>query len=172
MTVVPGFGGQKFLESQLKKINYFDENDIIVNGNSGDFISGGHIPNSAKYWKLSANINNLINKIFDSHFNKHYSLWNELKNNKNKNVIKEEIFNQIKDYRNISTALSPHCMLELIELENRQSKYVINFQRVYDFYNIKWLLPLWNKSFLKFWCKVPLKYKINQKNRWKIRRMD
>ena len=152
-----------FAISQLKKINYFDENDIIVNGNSGDFISGGHIPNSAKYWKLSANINNLINKIFDSHFNKHYSLWNELKNNKNKNVIKEEIFNQIKDYRNISTALSPHCMLELIELENRQSKYVINFQRVYDFYNIKWLLPLWNKSFLKFWCKVPLKYKINQK---------
>ena len=26
-----------------------------------------------------------------------------------------------------------------------------------------WLLPLWNKSYIKFWEKVPVKYKLDQK---------
>lgn len=54
-------------------------------------------------------------------------------------------------------------MAEYLEFENRQTKYVVNSQRIYDFYNINWLLPLWNKSFIKFWEEVPMQYKINQK---------
>ena len=47
-------------------------------------------------------------------------------------------------------------LIELLEYENRQTKYVVNSQRIYDFYNLSWLLPLWNKSYIKFWEKVPL----------------
>ena len=54
-------------------------------------------------------------------------------------------------------------ILEYLEFENRQTKYVVNCQRIYDFYNLNWLLPLWDKSFIKFWEQVPLKYKIRQK---------
>ena len=54
-------------------------------------------------------------------------------------------------------------LIELLEYENRQTKYVVNSQRIYDFYNLSWLLPLWNKSYIKFWEKVPLKYKLDQK---------
>ena len=57
---------------------------------------------------------------------------------------------------------------------NRQSNYVIQGQRVYDFLNIKWELPLWHDSYLEFWNRVPYKFKLNQelykdtllKNNW------
>ena len=29
---------------KLLKVNFIDKQDIIINGNSGDFITGGHIP--------------------------------------------------------------------------------------------------------------------------------
>ena len=45
--------------------------DIIVNGNSGDFISGGHIPKILLTWKNSKDINLLFDEIFEAHFYKH-----------------------------------------------------------------------------------------------------
>ena len=54
-------------------------------------------------------------------------------------------------------------MLEYLEFNNRQSKYVINLQRTYDFYNQKWKLPLWDKDFMHFWAQVPLNLKLGQK---------
>lgn len=50
----------------------------------------------------------------------------------------------------------------MLEYENRQAKYVVNCQRLYDYNKIDWLLPLWNISFVKFWKSVPIEYKLNQ----------
>ena len=44
--------------------------------------------------------------------------------------------------------------LGYLEFHNRQTKFVVNCQRIYDFYKIDWMLPLWNRSFIKFWEKV------------------
>ena len=70
--------------------------DIIINGNSGDFISGGHIP------KPTANIlidkNNLklhLEKIIQAHIEKHYSLWDTLNTKCNEDIIKKELNFQI-----------------------------------------------------------------------------
>ena len=57
----------------------------------------------------------------------------------------------------------PQGIAEFLEYENRQSKFVTNCQRIYEFYNLKWLLPLWDKSFINFWSSVPLNFKQNQK---------
>ena len=35
---------------ELLKINYIKKEDVIINGNSGDFITGGHIPQTANIW--------------------------------------------------------------------------------------------------------------------------
>ena len=58
--------------------------------------------------------------------------------------------------------ITSYGILELLEYENRQAKYVVNCQRLYDYHKIDWLLPLWNSSFIKFWESVPLEYKLNQ----------
>jgi asparagine synthase (glutamine-hydrolysing) len=142
---------------------YITKNDIIVNGNSGDFISGGHIPKNSLMWKPKTNINLMLKDIFNNYIEKHYSLWEGLLNKKNKNIIKREIKKEIQkiplDFKKVNMS---HGILEFIEYQNRQCKYVVNFQRVYDYYDLKWLLPLWDKSFMEFWSKVPVEYKIEQ----------
>ena len=138
------------------------KNDLIVNGNSGDFISGGHIPNIAKNWNLEKK-SKILDLIFDTHYNKHYALWLKLLNPRNKNIIKNELANQIESIPISNNKILPQGILEFIEFENRQSKYVINFQRVYDFYKLSWTLPLWDKNFISFWSTVPPEFKINQK---------
>ena len=150
----------KILVSQ----GYITKSDLIVNGNSGDFISGGHIPRNSLKWKPKKSMNLILKDIFDNHIEKHYSLWEKLLNKKNKDIIKKEIKKEIKKIPlDLKKNNMSHGILEFIEYQNRQCKYVVNFQRVYDYYNLKWLLPLWDKSFIEFWSKVPIEYKIEQK---------
>ena len=72
-----------------------------------------------------------------------------------KNILYKQIMDNVPKGKNYG-----HSLLEFLEF--RQTKHVVNCQRVYDYYNLDWLLPLWNKSFIKFWQTVPLKYKFNQ----------
>ena len=148
----------------LLKNKYLDKEDIIVNGNSGDFISGGHIPKILLTWKNSKDINLLFDEIFEAHFYKHYALWDSLLSTENKKIIKKQLLIQIeKNLYNINSNFMPQGVVEFLEYENRQTKFVANCQRIYEFYNLKWQLPLWDKSFINFWSYVPLKYKIDQK---------
>ena len=55
------------------------------------------------------------------------------------------------------------CAYEALELIDRQSKFVVSGQRVYDFFGLKWRLPLWEKPFFDFFKNLPTEYKINQK---------
>ena len=55
-----------------------------------------------------------------------------------------------------------HKIYEYVEFVNRQSNYVIQGQRVYDFYDINWELPLWHDKYLDFWNKVPYEFKLDQ----------
>ena len=151
------------LDILLKK-RFLQKNDLIVNGNSGDFITGGHIPRMKDMQKKIININSFLNIITEEHFNKHYALWNSLKSESNKKVIKNLLLKQIKkNSYNTSSNFMIEGILEFLEYENRQAKFVNNSQRLFEAYGFNWNLPLWDKSFMTFWSGVPLKYKLNQK---------
>ena len=149
--------------NELVDKGFIKKKDILINGNSGDFISGGHIPKPvARILIDKKNLKLHIEKILQAHIEKHYSLWNTLNTKCNKDIIKKELsFQMSSELKNLKVPL--FGLIELLEYENRQTKYVVNSQRIYDFYNLSWLLPLWNKSYIKFWEKVPLKYKVDQK---------
>jgi hypothetical protein len=58
---------------------------------------------------------------------------------------------------------SPLCYaFDAWEWAERQSRYVVNQQRIYDFHSLVWRLPLWDREYLDFWRDVPAGHMFGQ----------
>jgi asparagine synthase (glutamine-hydrolysing) len=144
----------------LRKV--IDNDAVFVNGNSGDFISGGHIP---KLLNLDEKFLAKNSAIWDSFLEKHYSIWRKLRNNLNDRIIISGLNKTIsKRYGSKAKGgMLTYAIFESMECIGRQSRLVANQQRAYEFIGHEWRLPLWSEGFLDFWEKVDPKYKIDQK---------
>ena len=150
-----------FAVEELIKNGIIDKKFVIINGNTGDFISGGHLPKLKSLKKES--LGNKLEEILQYTIEKHFALWENYFSEESLKEIKKLIVSSIpKEILDISQG-QEHKIYEYIEFINRQSNYVIQGQRVYDFYGLKWELPMWNEDYLNFWNKVPYKLKFNQK---------
>jgi asparagine synthase (glutamine-hydrolysing) len=139
----------------LRRSGKLADDAIIVNGQSGDFITGGHIPEIIT--KEDVTIKQFMQVIIENHF----SLWTHLKTVKNQEKIENKILNQIPVLdENIMANYAAYY--ELWEWQERQCKYVINGQRIYDFLNLSWRLPLWDSDYLYFWEKIETEHKLGQ----------
>jgi asparagine synthase (glutamine-hydrolysing) len=140
---------------QLSLKSLIPNYSIFVPGHTGDFISGGHIPFNIFD---RPDKEDLINAIID----KNYVLW-KLKNKnlktKFKNKIEQNLDNQFRFIR-----LKADRIYENWEWQERQVKLIINSStRLYEFWNQDWWFPLWDKDYIQFWNKVPLRFRINNK---------
>jgi asparagine synthase (glutamine-hydrolysing) len=159
----------QFLQS-VSTIKYLKENELIdkdavfINGNSGDFISGGHILGKVQDDNSALDGPERLEIILNQIVKKHFGLWGYLQTRNNISLIKDMFKKELK-HENITldSIHQNHGVYEYLEFINRQSKYVIAGQRVYEFYGYEWRLPLWDDEYLNFWEKVPKEYKINQK---------
>lgn len=130
---------------------------VFVNGQTGDFITGGHIPDLED---ISYDTLLLIEKIIS----KHYSLWENLKIDSNLHYITEMILSEINLSSKTKISASDVARYyEFYEWQERQCKFVINGQRVYEKFGFDWRLPLWNDDLMFFWEMVPWKIKCKQK---------
>ena len=124
--------------------------DIIINGQAGDFISGNHIP-LFLFDKKNESIDYLVNRTLDYIIFKHFNLWSEKKINNDqliiRNYIKKNYFVNISSWENIVSSY------EKFEFENRQVKWVVGQQKVYDYFGLNWSLPLWSTSIMNFFMK-------------------
>jgi len=154
------FIGEYIMLSKLSN-NLVEKDAIFINGQSGDFISGNHIPSNLDVKKEYSDKQK--EKLFSTYLVKHYKHWNILKNKDNldkvENLLSEEI-NKIGGFP--SDQNKNYGIYEYMEFMDRQSKYVVNGQRNYEYFGYEWRLPLWDNEYIDFWEKVPLKYKINQ----------
>jgi len=146
---------------KLKASGYLSSDCIIVNGQSGDFNTGGHIPNSLM--NKDADTDDLLSEIIK----KHYSLWDGLLTEENLGEIKENIIAHVFNGDDVSSQddIGHEKLVSLYErweFEERQTKYIVNGQRVYDYFSINWHLPLWDGEFVRFWCQVPLDFRYKQ----------
>ena len=145
---------------RLKKQNLIKEDAIFVNGNSGDFITGGHIK-SIDFNKNSKNLYD-YNSLIECYIGKHFSLWGKMNSHKNMKTLKDSVIFFLDKVNMKLNDDNYHLHYEFLELIDRQSKYVVSGQMTYEFFNHKWELPLWSDEYLFFWSKIPKEYKLNQ----------
>jgi len=138
-----------------KKI--INEKSIIINGQSGDFTTGNHIP--SEIYNNNLNIDDVVNIIYKRHF----SVFSHKKNENIDFIIKNKIKSQLEDLNNGPDIETNFCSLyESWEWQERQSKYVVNGQRVYEYFDLRWELPLWEPKFCRYWNNISNELRFKQ----------
>jgi asparagine synthase (glutamine-hydrolysing) len=143
----------------LKDNNKINRDAVFLNGNSGDFITGGHI---SRFYKF-CNQYYLCKDFYKIVIRKYYSLWGYLKISKNIKKITNKInyeHNNLEKKYNLDISVCD--FIYYYEFVNRQSKYVIQGQKTFEYYGYDWRMPLWDSKMLEFWPSVPNKYKNGQ----------
>lgn len=145
-----------FPMDRLSRSGHVKAGDIIVNGQSGDFLTGGHIPKARGY--------DAITKYVHA---KHFSLFF----GETSFSSEEEVEGILRDWSSeyLSSA-EPEMRDELaniglylaFECQERQCQYVVQQQRAYDYFGLDWTLPLWDGELMDLFQSVPLSLHINQ----------
>lgn len=132
-----------FAVKYMKEHNLIPDDSIFIPGHSADLLAGSHLRTDYKIFRRY-NINNLTKATLSHHS------FNE---NVNSDVIKR-VDNFFKELP------SSIKSLDVWNVENRQSKFIVNSLRVYEYFGYEWRIPLWDKELTDFFWDVPLKYKI------------
>jgi len=149
---------------QLKQLGWAAHDAIVVNGQSGDFISGGHIPQELEISLDKTDWQARKDLIVTANLQKHFGLWPALQTDATIEAIAAEFDDELRDTEApIESAAHTFALYEFLEYQNRQSKYVLGNQRSYEAFGYDWRLPLWDSVYLSFWQTVPLRLKARQK---------
>ncbi|MGE4218186.1 MAG: asparagine synthase-related protein [Alphaproteobacteria bacterium] len=147
----------------LQAQGYIPDDAILVNGNSGDFISGGHIPKTLHRPDPGLSAETRTQTVIHALVEKHFRLWASLATPERDRQIARRLAREIDGAEiDFQHADSAHGGYEFCELQDRQSKYVIAGQRIYEHAGLDWSLPLWDDDYLDFWQSVPLHAKAGQ----------
>lgn len=144
-----------FTLRELRRNGDYQGNDIVINGQSGDFLTGGHLPPSDS-----------IATIQRYCLTKHFSLFK----GKSQQIGEDESDKIFSDW------LQTHLNVDInganktevlrgylaLEWQERQSHYVVQQQRAYDFFDLHWALPLWDADLLDLYDQAPHSEHINQ----------
>ena len=141
------------------------EDSLLVNGQSGDFISGNHIPASLET-PPAGDRDARLERVVDALIAKHFKQWRFLMRDPYLARIRELLRGEISALTGGALPDDPACdygVYEASEFVDRQSKYVVNGQRLYEFLGIDWSLPLWHDRYLEYWSARPAAQKAGQR---------
>ncbi len=147
-----------FVLNEIKEKEIIPQDAVIINGQSGDFITGGHTNVVLNQKVKKININMLHKTIIGKHFtlNKDYLTYNL------KERIKDDLFKSFS-YLKLKNNFSDFIKLyEFWEWKERQTKYITQCRKTYEFFGYKWLMPLWDFELVDYWKSASLDEKKNQ----------
>jgi asparagine synthase (glutamine-hydrolysing) len=143
---------------ELKKQGIIDDDSVLVPGYAGDFIPGGHLPKP-----LLARQSGIRNEdIVDYLVNMHYGLW---ESNRLLPATRADIERKLSEELGFGgpyTSSEACTLCESWEWAGRQSKFIVNAVRSYDFWGLDWWLPFWDNAFIEFWSRAPIGHKIDR----------
>ena len=137
---------------ELTQKGLIDKKAIIVPGHTGDFISGGHIPESAFPTKKASN-RDLIKSIKTKHY---FLTWDP---DLNLPFWEKRILELFDTKTSVENGYEFANLSEQWNWQERQSKFIVNCARIYEFWGYNWWFPFWDNEFMLFWEKVPLIYR-------------
>jgi hypothetical protein len=132
---------------------------VLVPGHTGDFLTGGHVPQSfAGRQRITAD--ELLLAIFDAH----YSLWDWPSDAKAemRRVFRGRIEHVIGPVTN-ATVEQAAADFERWECQERQAKFIVNSVRVYEFFGLEWRLPLYDAELMDFWSRITLSGRLRRR---------
>lgn len=133
--------------------SYGVDDVLLVNGQSGDYNSGGHLANIDGGLTADQVLNDFITK--------HFGLFPKLAAS---GAFVKNVESMLKaDFGVHSDTLRELILaLDVFEFYERQSKWVINGQRSADFFGYSWDLPLWHSSVVKCFEQMDYSSRLNQ----------
>jgi asparagine synthase (glutamine-hydrolysing) len=147
----------------LKSDGFIPPDAVLCNGNSGDYISGAHIVPAMQSDAAGLSPQERMSRIVNALINKHFSLWRDLKTPDRCARIGAALRGSIaRAGAVLGDSRDDYGIYEYAEFQDRQCRYVITGERIYEFAGHEWRLPLWDKRYLDFWENVPLQGKLNQ----------
>lgn len=148
----------------LKKEGYIPKEAVLCNGNSGDYISGLHVVPSMRTPPSGQSPDTRIEAIVDAVYDKHFALWQELRTEDARATVRAQLKASLaRAGAKPGDPGNDYGLYEYAEFQDRQCKYVITGQRIYEYLGHDWRLPLWDKTYLDFFEGVPLEGKVGQK---------
>jgi asparagine synthase (glutamine-hydrolysing) len=142
---------------ELKDQGKLPDNSVFVPGHAADMLSGSHIPryyldNSMKYNSETFLVNS---------FEKNYNLWKWPHESKLEHIFKEKINKSVAglEINNNDTCANA---IEFFDFNERQSKFIVNSVRVYEFFGYEWRTPFWDTELIDFFLKIPMKHRVGQ----------
>lgn len=142
----------------LKDRGALPDDAVVVNGQTGDFITGGHIPLHLAGDPSADPIAAIIDR--------HCGLWRSLLDEEARGHLRARIASDLEVGEDNARAMSPAekvALFERWEYEERQAKYIVNGQRSYEFMGLRWHLPLWHRGVVDACMRMPLDLRIEQR---------
>lgn len=147
----------------LKASGFIPADAILVNGNSGDYITGAHAPVPLIDTVAPADEDARRERVLSAVVKKHFRLWEALATPGNDAAIKALLAREAADAGadfGVGQALAG--VHEMLEYQDRQSKYVVSGQRTYEWFGLEWRLPLWDDEIVAFFRNAPMDLKCGQ----------
>jgi asparagine synthase (glutamine-hydrolysing) len=142
-----------FAIHELKKNRFINSDALFVPGHSGDFLAGSHL-GDLELENATLSNEQVIQRTLD----KHYNLFRMTPKKKSllANTIDKALIQQPPNGDSSS-------QLDHWNWRERQSKFIVNACRVYEFFGYEWHCPLWDKELMEYFKKSPIKFR---RNRW------
>ena len=142
---------------QLRDSGAIGQDDLIVNGQTGDYITGGHIhPNAA------------LDRGGLAHYTwkKHFSLIESESERFGRAGVDRLLAGWQAEYSTARRSDGKYDALAdylAFEWQERQSRYVVNQHRANDFLGLRWSTPLWGSDLMDLYEGVPFDLQFQQK---------
>lgn len=162
LTAIP-FNQDYAATRSILQSGYAPKDAVFINGQSGDFITGNHVPRELASAPAVRDVEVRWARLFEAVRGKHFGLWTSLQTPRNLARMAAMLRADLEEQGGLpDDAALDWSLAEASEFIHRQSRYVVSGQRTYEHFGFDWRLPLWDLDLVSFYERAPLSAKLSQ----------